>query len=156
MKKKKYQRALMELVTLSDADLDSVSGGVANTEEENQKKKKKDGTQPGQQEETEGFFSAGSVGMCSGYEQQASFEQSSDAQNQANQTENTENGNDGTPPAKDEMEDFFSAGFMGMCSGYEQQGNLVQHGEDKEDDMEDDIREDCFAYGFMGMCSGYE
>ena len=56
----------------------------------------------------------------------------------------------------EESEDFFSSGFMGMCSGYEQESNLIQHNENEGGDPVNEIREDCFAYGFMGMCSGYE
>ncbi len=57
---------------------------------------------------------------------------------------------------EDQVEDFFNSGFMGMCSGYEQQGNLIQHNNEERNDEMNEIREDCFAYGSMGMCSGYE
>ena len=57
---------------------------------------------------------------------------------------------------EEENEDFFNAGFMGMCSAFDQQNNPVQRVIDEEDDMMDVNREDCFAFGFMSMCSGYE
>ncbi len=57
---------------------------------------------------------------------------------------------------EDQGEDFFNAGFMGMCSGYEQQSNLMQHNNEEENDEMGGVREDCFAYSSMGMCSGYE
>ena len=91
--KKEYKKASMEMVNLSDDDLDSVSGGVGNTEETNQKTK------------------------------------------------------------EEIREDCFEYGFMGMCSGYEQQP--VKQ-EETNQETKEEIREDCFGYEFMGMCSGYE
>ena len=58
----------------------------------------------------------------------------------------------------EESEDFFNSGFMGMCSGYEQQSSLVQDQGSEAQNAIDQTNtvEDCITYGFMGMCSGYE
>ena len=141
MKKKEYQKARMELVPLSDADMDSVSGGVGNTEEEDPEEKNKIGTP--RKEETEDFFTQGFMGTCSGYEQQGTLVQ---------------NGEDKEADLPDESrQDCFANGFMGMCSGYETQADMMSNAANQSPEQDDTvIVEDCITYGFMGMCSGYE
>jgi hypothetical protein len=128
---------------LSDDELDLVNGGVSSNEKCNFLNcDKKDLQGYGMEDQSEDFFNAGFMGMCSGYEQQGNLMQ-----------HNNEERND----EMDEIrEDCFAYGSMGMCSGYEQQSNLMQHNNEEENDEMGGVREDCFAYSSMGMCSGYE
>ncbi len=129
--KKEYKKASMEMVNLSDDDLDSVSGGVGNAEEMV--------TDQVEKEEKEDFFSAGFMGMCSGYEQQSVQHEETHQETQETQ--------------EAIREDCFAYGFMGMCSGYEQsQTSSVQTNQETQTNM----AEECITYGFMDMCSGYE
>ena len=139
MRKKEYKRAEMEIVFLSDEELEGVSGGVESPEDQ-----QTTGQDPNEENKNKNNEA---MGQCSTYGTSSNAEE---GQGEGLLAARPQEEAEGT-------EDFFSAGFMGMCSGYDQQVNLVNQVRNEDDeDSQNEIRENCFAYGFMGMCSGYE